>query len=147
MTLEVCRGDRLTFTGTALLQDDGSPTALEDERLIVQMVHADTVLVSATVPHHPYVMRYVLHLDDVIAALTPDPLLPCSRCARHAALFRVEGEGDYVCGVDCHRRVSIFAMPIGKQGKRVQAYADDLLREQGYRLDGHEPQVWEGDYA
>lgn len=151
-TLEVCRQDRLAFTGPALLQDDGSSVALEDERLIVKWVHGRAVLVVA-ISRQP-IEHYVLNLSDVVTALTPDPIVPCGRCARHGALFRVEGT--YVCGTGnaagrdrrpCHQQVSLFAMPIGAQGERLQAYVDELLKEQGYPLDGHEPRVWEGDNA
>lgn len=151
-TLEVHRYDRLAFSGEALLQADGSSVTLADVRLIVQGVHGDVVLVSAT-SEQP-VGRYILALRDVVAALTPNPIIPCDRCARHGALFTVEGK--YICGTGnqdgpdkraCHMRASIFALPLDKQGRRLQAYVDDLLREQGYPLDGFEPRVWEGDYA
>lgn len=152
-TLEVHRYDRLTFTGSAVLQDDGSQAVLKDKRLVVQTVHAGSVLAVATDPGLP-VTRYVLSLADVVAALTPKPIIPCERCARHGALFQAEGK--YICGASnpdgrdkrpCHQQASIFALPLDKQGRRLQAYVDELLKEQGYPLDGHEPQVWEGDQA
>lgn len=76
----------------------------------------------------------------------PDPLVPCSRCMRHAAFYKgSEREGEFFCG-PCGPRVSIFRLPVPESDLRVLA-ADAALKAKGHWLDGHEPLPYEGDQA
>lgn len=78
----------------------------------------------------------------------PDPLVPCDRCGRHAAFYSDSGGGGshkFYCG-PCGPHVSIFRLPIPADDPAVLA-ADAALLLTGARLDGCEPQTWEGDQA
>lgn len=74
----------------------------------------------------------------------PDPLVPCGRCHRHAAMYRGAGD-DYTCGY-CGPRASIFVRPMEARHVAMQERADEALRATGVDLLGTDtPQVWSGD--